>query len=48
MEREARRLEEAGLTAQLDAARERLTRELGRYLVCLGGRPADLNAAFHN
>lgn len=47
MERQARKLEEAGLTAQLDSARERLTRELGRYLVCLGCGSSDLNAAFH-
>lgn len=40
--------EEAGLRAQLAAARERLTRELGRYLVTLAPGTSNLNDVFYN
>lgn len=36
-----------GLAAQREAARERLLRELGRYLACLGGGTQDLNGLLH-
>jgi len=42
----ARAREHAGLRRQLAACRLRLTRELGRYLVCVEGTAADLNGVF--
>jgi len=42
----ARAREQAGLRRQLAACRLRLTRELGRYLVCVEGTAADLNGVF--
>lgn len=39
--------ERAGLQRQVDAARLRLTREVGRFLLCLVPDAIDLNAAFH-
>ena len=42
----ARVREQAGLRRQLAACRLRLTRELGRYLVCVEGTAADLNGVF--
>jgi hypothetical protein len=35
------------LSRQVDAARLRLQRELGRFLVCLTGSADDLNNTFH-
>jgi superfamily II DNA or RNA helicase len=39
--------ERAGLQRQIDAARLRVTREVGRFLLCLVPDVIDLNAAFH-
>ena len=39
--------EAEGLRRQLDACRQRLLKELGRYLVCIEGSAADLNGVFH-
>ena len=47
MERRAYERERDGLENQLDAARRRLQRELGRYLVCLGATTAELNEHLH-
>jgi len=46
-ERSAQR-EQMALRSQKEAARIRLQRELGRYLVCLNAGTSDLNAQFHN
>jgi len=43
MEQQALRRERLGLEAQVSAARLRLQRELGRYLVCLRAGTEDLN-----
>jgi helicase-like protein len=43
----AEQLEAENLTGQIDAARLRLLRELGRYLACLGAGRADLNDALY-
>jgi superfamily II DNA or RNA helicase len=43
----AARREAAALERQVAAARLRLQKELGRYLVCLGESTTNLNAAFH-
>jgi superfamily II DNA or RNA helicase len=40
-------LERDALSRQVDAARLRLQRELGRFLVCLTGSADDLNNTFH-
>jgi len=37
-----------GLERQVDAARLRLTREVGRFLLCLVPHAVDLNQAFHD
>ncbi|MCI0335700.1 MAG: SNF2-related protein [Planctomycetes bacterium] len=39
--------EDKGITNQFAAARLRLQHELGRFLVCVAGSTADLNAVFH-
>lgn len=39
--------EAAALGRQLEACRQRLVRELGRYLVCIEGSAADLNGVLH-
>ena len=39
--------EKRALASQLAAARLRLTRELGRFLVCVTGASSDLNGVFH-
>jgi len=39
--------ETAALHRQLAACRQRLIKELGRYLVCVEGSAADLNGTFH-
>lgn len=39
--------EKESLDRQLQAARLRLQRELGRYLICLGATGGDLNPVFH-
>jgi len=43
----ARVAEGSGLARQIDAARLRLLRELGRYLVCVNGDSDELNRTFH-
>jgi hypothetical protein len=43
----ARKQQEAALRRQIAACRQRLLRELGRYLVCIEGSAADLNGVFH-
>ncbi len=47
LESRACRREQEGLKKQVESARLRLTKELGRYLVCLGGTADDLNGALH-
>lgn len=47
MEAQATAREAAALERQVAAARLRLLRELGRYLVCLGAGTADLNAVLY-
>ena len=39
--------EAAALHRQLEACRQRLVKELGRYLVCVEGSAADLNGTLH-
>jgi hypothetical protein len=39
--------EVAALRRQLEACRQRLIKELGRYLICIEGSTTDLNAVFH-
>jgi hypothetical protein len=39
--------EQASLVRQIKACRQRLMKELGRYLVCIDGSTADLNGVFH-
>ena len=39
--------EQTGLQRQLEACRQRLIKELGRYLVCIEGSAADLNGVFY-
>jgi PAS domain-containing protein len=48
MEERAAQREQMALNSQKEAARIRLQRELGRYLVCLNAGTTDLNALFHN
>ncbi|MCX7429180.1 MAG: hypothetical protein NTW96_26580, partial [Planctomycetia bacterium] len=43
----AKQREKRALASQLAAARLRLMRELGRFLVCVAGTSADLNRVFH-
>jgi hypothetical protein len=43
----ARERQEAGLRRQIAACRQRLLKELGRYLVCVEGSAADLNGVFY-
>jgi superfamily II DNA or RNA helicase len=43
----AEQVQRAGLESQAAAARHRLTRELGRFLLCLESQTADLNSIFH-
>ncbi|MEW5862639.1 MAG: helicase-related protein [Pseudomonadota bacterium] len=45
--RRAEELEREALSRQLDAARQRLLRELGKYLVCIGQGTGDLNAVLY-
>jgi superfamily II DNA or RNA helicase len=47
MESQAAAREAAALQRQTDAARLRLLRELGRYLMCLGAGTADLNGVLY-
>ncbi|HRU07038.1 MAG TPA: hypothetical protein P5137_14825, partial [Candidatus Brocadiia bacterium] len=47
MEVRARRREEDALRKQYEAARLRLLRELGRYLVCLGEGTSDMNGVWY-
>ena len=47
MERVSQEREQAGLERQLDAARLRLKRELGRYIKCLNPDSADLNGTLY-
>ena len=48
MEQRASERERDGLKRQLEAARLRLRRELGRYLMCVAPLAADLNGVFHH
>ncbi len=48
MAKQARSVEGAEREAQLAAARERLVRELGRYLASLGHGTSDLDGVFYN
>ena len=48
MEERASQRERDGLKQQLEAARLRLRRELGRYLMSVGPVAPDLNGAFHH
>jgi len=43
----AREQQGAGLRRQIAACRQRLLKELGRYLVCIEGNAFDLNGVFH-
>ena len=47
METRASKRERRALDRQVEAARLRLTRELGRYLVCVGEGTGDLNGVLH-
>lgn len=47
MQSRARVEEEAGLARQVEAARQRLMRELGRFLACVAEADEPFNAAFH-
>jgi len=48
MERRAAQREQESLQRQREAARLRLLRELGRYLVCLGEGVSDLNGILYH
>jgi len=47
LERQAEEREREGLKRQVEAARIRLQRELGRYLVCVGEGASDLNQVMY-
>lgn len=47
MERKARKCEDKARKQQIEAARLRLLRELGRYLICLGEGAAGLNRVMY-
>ncbi len=47
MSRRAAESVEKGLSLQVDAAKQRLIKELGRYLVCIDGEAGDLNTVLY-